>query len=600
MSDIRAQHFDEIAGGKLSLSGQKWRLRRVIPRLAEQLAGSLGLPTLLGELLISRGVDMDTAGNFLAPRIAHSLPDPLVLKDMDQAVARIMLAVKDGQKICVYGDYDVDGATSGALLLRYLRHVGARVMSYVPDRMAEGYGPNVPAFHSIQQADADLVITVDCGTLSFDALNAAQQIGLDVVVIDHHKAEPELPPCAALVNPNRLDDTSEGLEHLAAVGVVFLLVIALNRALREAGGLEVDLSPNLPMQWLDLVALGTVCDVVSLTGLNRAFVAQGLKVVGERHNPGIRALMDVARVDEAPGAYHLGFLMGPRVNAGGRVGNSALGTQLLLTDDATEAGRIAAQLDGFNSERQAIEADVLAEAIAAADYSAASDPRAEIISCVAGEGWHAGVIGIIASRLKERYGLPSLVISIEEGEAKGSARSISGVDIGAAVIEARAQGLLIKGGGHAMAAGFSLLPEQIEPFKDFLANHLRRTVLAAQASRALTLDATMTVAGATPHIVEKMDALAPFGMGNAAPKIMLADAVLIEAKPVGKDHIRLLVKDSAGTSMKVMAFRQLETPLGQALLSGIGQRFHMAGKLKVDRWTGRPRVEMTLEDAMTI
>ena len=598
--DGQAQAFEDIEAGKLSLGGQRWRLRRVLPRLAEGLAGAYGLPKLAGELLVARGLDMQSAEPFLSPKLATSMPDPMVLKDMDKAVARITSAILTQQKICIFGDYDVDGATSGALLLRFLRHVGAKAMSYVPDRMSEGYGPNVPAFRQIRDAGAQLVITVDCGTLSFEPLAAAKDMGLDVVVIDHHKAEAELPDCAALVNPNRLDDTSDGLESLAAVGVVFMLVVALNRALRDEPMVTADLSPGLPLQWLDLVALGTVCDVVSLTGLNRAFVAQGLKVVSDRRNAGIRALMDVARVDEAPGAYHLGFLLGPRVNAGGRVGESSLGTQLLATDDTSEAQSIAEALDGFNKDRQAIEGFVLAEATAAADYAASTDPRAETITCVAGRDWHAGVIGIVASRLKERFGVPALVLSIEPDGVKGSARSISGVDIGAAVIEARARGILQKGGGHAMAAGFSLAEDQIDAFKDFLAEHLAAPVAAAQASRALTLDSQITVSGATPQLVQAADKLGPFGMGNPAPKIMLKRAILIEAKPVGKDHLRLIVKDDSGASLKVMAFRQLETPLGQALQSGIGQRFHFAGKLKVDMWTGRPRVEMTLDDAMSV
>ena len=455
-----------VLGVERSAGGRRWRSREGDARLGLTLAQRHGLPEVVGRIMAARGIGLEDAAVWLDPTLKALLPDPSQLKDMDRAADRIADAVRSGETIAIFGDYDVDGATSTALLLRFLRSVEGLVATYIPDRMTEGYGPNAPALLSLRQRGAAVAVTVDCGITAFEPLETAAEAGLDVVVVDHHVAEPRLPRAHSVVNPNRLDDDS-GHGQMAAVGVTFLLAVAVNRALRDAGWYAGRPEPDL-RQWLDLVALGTVCDVVPLTGVNRAFVAQGLKVMAQRGNPGIAALADIARMGEAPEAWHAGFLLGPRVNAGGRVGEAGLGAALLSASDYATALPIAQRLDAWNSERKEIEAACLEEAIALVEASDLHDG----LVYAASEGWHPGVIGIVAGRLKERYNRPACVVALADGSGRGSGRSVSGVDLGSAVIAARQQGLLVNGGGHAMAAGFTVSADRQADFRAFLAERI--------------------------------------------------------------------------------------------------------------------------------
>ncbi len=594
-----AQRAETVLGVASSALGQRWVQRPFLDRHAQAIADRLGVSLTVGQLIAGRGVSPDEAETFFRPSLKALLPDPASILDMTAGARRIIRAVDAGEKIAVFGDYDVDGATSSALLIRYFRALGVEIIPYIPDRMAEGYGPNAPALLGLRQQGVDLVITVDCGTLSFEPLQAAKDAGLDVIVVDHHKAEPALPTAVAVINPNRLDDDS-GQGQLAAVGVAFMLCVELNRLLREAGWFTGDRpEPDLRLL-LDIVALGTVCDVVPLTGVNRALVTQGLKVMAGRRNAGLTALADVGRVSEAPGTYHAGFVLGPRVNAGGRVGESSLGTKLLSTDNALEARQIAEKLDKYNDERRVIEATVLEEAFAQVEQEVGVDGSPDTMVIAAGEGWHAGVIGIVASRLKDKYRLPALVIAMENGEGKGSARSISGVDLGAAVIEAQHKGLLIKGGGHAMAAGLTVAADKLDDLSTFLRDQMRTAVAAAHESRALKLDAVIALSGASAALVDDIEQVGPFGSGNPGPHFAIPEVDLLKADRVGENHLRCIFKSKDGNSIKAMAFRQADEPLGHLLQTGIGRRFHIAGKLKKDTWAGAGKVEMTLEDVALV
>ncbi|MFC3051290.1 single-stranded-DNA-specific exonuclease RecJ [Kordiimonas pumila] len=590
---------DPLLGVRCSALGQAWEMRPAPVRVAEAIAERLGVSYAVGQLMAGRGVSIDDAETFYNPSLKDSMPDPRTLKDMDKATARIIRALQSGEEIAIYGDYDVDGATSSAVLYRYLTAVGAKVRIYIPDRMIEGYGPNAPAMEGLRKAGVDLVITVDCGILSFAPLEAAKAVGLDVIVVDHHKAEAELPVAAAVVNPNRLDDDS-GVGYLAAVGVAFLLAVDINRTLREAGWFGQDRKEPALLNLLDVVALGTVADVVPLVGLNRALVTQGLKVMALRRNVGLTSLSDVGRINEAPNTYHAGFILGPRVNAGGRVGESGLGAELLTTDDPIKARQIADRLDKYNEERRYIEAEVLEAATSQLDARYGPDGHPATITVACGEGWHAGVIGIVASRLKDKYGVPSLVLALENGEAKGSGRSVSGVDFGAAVIEAVQKGLLLKGGGHAMAAGLSVAEDKIDALTAFLEVFLEKQVARASENRSLKIDAVIALSGATPELIDEIEQVGPFGAGNPAPRFVIPEVDLLKADLVGENHLRCIFKSKDGKSIKAMAFRQANEPFGQLLRTATGRRFHIAGKLKKDTWGGTPKVEMMLDDAALI
>ncbi len=579
-----------------SLSGRAWHWRGGNMALGQSSDGA----GLIRQLLLSRGVAEHDVERQMQPTMRAFLPDPSIFADMDSAAERLAQAVLGGEAITIYGDYDVDGATSAALLIRLLRQLGVEAGHYIPDRLLEGYGPTGKSLVQLAESGSTLIVTVDCGAMAHEALAAAADVGVDVIVVDHHKCSSELPRAAALVNPNRLDSSEDAAAHghLAAVGVAFLVGIALVRILRREGFFASRTEPDL-MALLDLVALGTVADVAALHGLNRAFVAQGLKIMGRRQNVGIAALMDAGRVKRAPQASDLGFALGPRINAAGRIGDSSLGVRLLTTEDPGEAREIATTLDRLNEERRAIEAAVqeAAEAQLHAQHN-----RSVLV--LAGRGWHPGVIGIVAGRIKEKANKPVFVIAIEdevEGavlQGKGSGRSISGVDLGAAVIAAREHGLLVKGGGHAMAAGLTIDEARIDHFRDWLEQKLGRDVERAMASRALTLDLSLTPRGLQPQLVEQLEAAGPYGVGWPAPRVAVGPVTLIKADVVGQGHVRLIAAGQDGARFKAIAFRAEETDLGQALLHGSrGRRLWLAGRAKIDDWGQVPAAELMLEDA---
>ena len=580
-----------------SACGRLWRQRPFDDRLGLAIAQREGVPELVGQLLAARGQSLESAAAYLAPRLRDQMPDPSVFQDMDKAASRIADAIMGSEQIAIFGDYDVDGATSSALLMRFLAAVGAKVpILYVPDRLTEGYGPNAPAMQKLAAAGARLVITVDCGITAFDPLAAAKEAGLDVVVVDHHVAEPRLPVAHAIVNPNRLDE-APGYGQLAAVGVAFLVVVATNRALRARGYYgPARPEPDL-MQWLDIVALGTVADVVPLTGINRALVAQGLKVMSGRLNTGLAALSDVARINERPSAYHAGFLLGPRVNAGGRVGRSDLGARLLASDDVDFARQIAAELDALNTERRDIETRVLDAAIQSAEAHAADSPYL-IFAC--GRDWHPGVIGIVAGRLKERYQRPACVIAIENGVGKGSGRSVGSLHLGNAIIAAREAGIIEKGGGHAMAAGFEVAEARLSDLQAFLharfVSHMNGEALVP----VLALDAALQPRAATTDLITMLERMGPFGSGKAEPRFAFPNVRLAFADVVGGAHLRLQLEGADGARLKAIAFRCIDTDLGARLTSARGLRLHVAGHLRRDTWQGRDNVQLIVEDSALV
>lgn len=581
-----------------SYQGRRWMLRTCDDRRVATLQQVLGLPEVVCRVLVGRGVGVEEAEAFLTPTLREQLPDPSHLKDMDAAVARLVTAIEGGETVAVFGDYDVDGATSSALLLRFLRAVGAEPVLYIPDRLKEGYGPNADAMRELAAQGVRVVVTVDCGITAFAPLEAAAEAGLEVIVIDHHEAEVRLPKAAAVVNPKRLDDPSPH-KHMAAVGVTFLLIVALNRALREGDYYGPHCEPPRLMEWLDIVALGTVCDVVSLTGVNRALVTQGIKVMGQRGNAGITALMDVAGVKDRPDAYTLGYVLGPRVNAGGRVGQCDLGARLLSCDDPEEALGLAQRLHEHNQERQEVEAAVLYEAIEMAEADAAADGAAPLVM-VAGAAWHPGVIGIVAGRLKERYNLPTCVVALDGGMAKGSGRSVPGIDLGRAVIAAREAGLLSAGGGHAMAAGFSLPEEKLPAFKDFLTERIAEQVAVGGIVPTLELDGAVDLRGANADLLALLARCGPYGAGNEEPRFVIPGVRVSKADIVGQGHVRCFLTGNAGGRLKAIAFRCVDSDLGVALLQSQGQALHVAGTLRLDTWQGRNEAQLIIDDAAPV
>jgi single-stranded-DNA-specific exonuclease len=569
-----------------SITGQSWRWRH----------GNGDCDDLVTQLLLARGCPADAVEAYRDPTIRAFMPDPSVFQDMDRAAERLAAAVLGGEAVTVFGDYDVDGATSAALLIRVLRSLGLSPQAYIPDRLMEGYGPSGEALVRIAESGASLIVTVDCGAQAFEALAMAKTAGVDVIVVDHHQCAVALPEAFALVNPNRLDETAQAAVHghLAAVGVAFLLAAALVRTLRARGFFAARPEPKL-MDLLDIVALGTVADVASLRGLNRAFVAQGLKVMAVGRNTGLNALLAASRLKRAPICSDLGFALGPRINAGGRVGKSDLGVRLLTTEDAAEAQDIAEELDRLNEERRAIETGVQAEAEAA---SIGKGNRA--VAVVAGQGWHPGVIGIVAGRLKEKLGKPAIVIAIDDqGVGKGSGRSVPGVDLGAAVLAAKDMGLLVAGGGHAMAAGLTIAADKVEAFADFIDERLASDVASAGHDRALLIDAVVACGGVTPGLVEALEAGGPYGMGWPAPRIAAGPMRVIKADIVGSGgHVRAVMAGDDGRSLKTVAFRSADTALGQALLGAPrDRRLWVVGRVKIDDWGTRPAAEMHVDDA---
>ncbi len=582
-------------GIEKSLAGQAWHWRG-------GAGGSADAPDdLVSRILLSRGAEAARLADWARPSLRAFMPDPAIFHDMEKGAARLADAIDARENIVIFGDYDVDGATSAALLIRLIRALGHDARPYIPDRLLEGYGPSAAALLGMQADGATLVITVDCGAQAFEALGAAADAGLDVMVVDHHQCTTSLPRALAIINPNRLDgsDAERAEGHLAAVGVAFLLGVALVRNLRARGWFADGTGRTEPdlMALLDIVALGTVADVARLTGLNRAFVAQGLRVMARRGNLGLAALADAARLARAPEARDLGFALGPRINAGGRVGAADLGVRLLTSDDALEVQEIAAELSRLNDERRAIEAQVTDEALAAAESTANM-----AVSVVAASGWHPGVIGIVASRVKERLHRPAIVVALgDDGVGKGSGRSIAGVDLGAAVIAARDAGLLLAGGGHAMAAGVTIAPGGLTRFAEWMNERLAADVARASGERALKLDALLAPRGVNLDFFAAVEQGGPYGHGWSAPRVAVGPVRIIKADLVGNGHVRLVVAGDDGARVSAVAFRAAENPLGQALLAQRGDaRLYLAGQIRRNEWNGRQSAEIHVDDAALV
>lgn len=545
----------------------------------------------LARVLAGRNVDPDDAPAFLEPTLKALLPDPSSLTDMDNAAARLADAIMAGRRIALFGDYDVDGASTVALMTRWLRALGLEPLAHIPDRLIEGYGPNAEAIANLTAAGAEMLVTLDCGSTSLDILGDAAKRGLEIVVVDHHQCGVELPEVAALVNPNRQDDLS-GQGHLCAAGVAFLTVVATNRELRRRGFFSRIKEPDL-RHWLDLVALATVADVVPLIGLNRAYVTRGLEVARRRGNAGIAALAGIARLSGPMSPYHLGFILGPRINAGGRIGDAGLGARLLASDDPVEVERIAARLDELNRERQAIEAVMLAEA--EAEVAGRGDPGPVIVT--SSETWHPGIVGLIAARLKERFRRPAIAITFDRGRfGTASGRSVAGVDLGAAVRAAVAAGLLEKGGGHAMAAGLTIDSAKVAAFTAFLSERLGEGVERELASHELSVDALVTAAGATVPLVTQLEKAGPFGSGQPEPVVVLPSHRIVYADEIGGKHLRVTVSAGDGTTLKAMAFRAADDDVGRMILANRGRALHIAGTLGLDHWQGDASVQLRIKD----
>lgn len=569
-----------------SISGRRWiGPDDAVSRHAEALGQQTGKHAALCTVLARLGVAAEDVESYLAPELRTLLPDPRGLRDMERAAARINAAVKSRQRIAIFADYDVDGATSAAQLIWWLRSFGITATLYVPDRIDEGYGPNVPAMTELAAAH-DLIICVDCGTLSHEPIAAVT--GADVIVLDHHLGGETLPPAHAVVNPNRQDESGD-LAHLCAAAVVFLTLVEAGRQLREAGVQ----GPNL-MEYLDLVALGTVADVAPLVGVNRAFVRQGLRVMGRRARPGLVALSDTAKIDSAPTAYHLGYILGPRINAGGRVGQADLGAQLLASDDLRFCQGAAERLETLNTDRRTIEAHVRDEAMAQAETRGFEAP----LVWAAGDGWHAGVVGIVASRLKEACNRPSIVIGFEGDEGKGSGRSVDGIDLGAMIQKLAHEGLIEKGGGHKMAAGLSLSRAQLEPAMTRLSALMAKQGADTLGPADLRVDSVLHIGAATPELIAALEAAGPYGAGVSGPRFVIPLVSISFAKPVGTGHVKFTCADEMGQRLEGIAFGAMDGPLGPVLTQNQGDKLHLAGRLELNRWNGRETVQLRLEDAV--
>jgi single-stranded-DNA-specific exonuclease len=581
-------------GVERSIGGRRWRTRPAADVTVREIARRMDLAEPLARALASRGITADTAENYLRPTLKALFPDPSSLLGMDEAARVLIDAFEQDRKVIVFADYDVDGASSAAQLVRWWRAMGRELPIYVPDRLTEGYGPSPAAFRHLREAGYELVVTVDCGAAAYDALSAASEIGLEVVVIDHHMMRETPPTARALVNPNQVGcGSGEGV--LAAAGVTFVLLAALNREARHRGWFEGKSEPDL-RQWLDLAALGGICDVTQLVGFNRALAAQGLKVMSAWGNPGLKALLDVAGSKGPAGVFHAGFILGPRINAGGRIGRADLGARLLSTDDPNEALSLAQELDALNAERKNVEAQIQEAAIASIEAGANFDPAAPAI-VVAEEGWHPGVIGIVASRLRERYRRPVVVVGLDRASdiGKGSGRSQPGVNLGRAIQAAFDEGLLLAGGGHAMAAGLTLRPSAIPEFRAFLCERLAGEMVEAEAEDALEIDALVTPGAAARPLYDAFRAMEPFGPGNPEPLFAVADVRVERVTPMRGGHLRCTLVGGGGASIRAIAWRSADTPVGQRLMAG-GGSVHAVGKLKADDWNGRQTVELEIED----
>ena len=577
-----------------SLGGRYWSLRDIDAQVVQSLTPHLGGDDLLARLLAPRGITADKIETFLNPTLRALFPDPASFQDMMKAAELTLDAIVDGRNVTVFADYDVDGGTSSAILTRYFRAWGREIGLYVPDRLTEGYGPSPEAFRHLKDQGADLVITVDCGAAAIDALAEAVKIDLPVIVIDHHLMGAEPPECAALVNPNRADDKS-GQGHLAAAGVVYVFAAALNKVARERGIAPPTGLPDI-LHWLDLCALGTLCDMSPLHGANRAFVKQGLKILERGQNLGLRALADVAGIGKIESVYHATFVLGPRLNAGGRVGDPWLAAKLLATEDRSEAIALAERLHAHNDDRKAVESAILEQATVEAQKQLEADPEAGIL-IAGGEGWHPGVIGIVAGRLKDRFHLPSIVIGWGQGlgpVAKGSARSVHGVNIGDAISAAAKAGVILSGGGHAMAGGLSLEPDQIAGLKDWMRAHMAEFKQERVAAKELVLDALLAPSQVTTETYDQIQTLGPFGQGAPEPVFALRNVEITHTRPIGENHLKLTVED-AGSRLDALVWRCMGTPLGDALLQR--GRVHLAGRLKDNEWNGRRTAQFEVIDA---
>ncbi|WP_136657198.1 single-stranded-DNA-specific exonuclease RecJ [Nitratireductor sp. XY-223] len=579
-----------------SLSGQRW-VQRLDPagiNRALAIAQTHGMPDLVSRVLAGRGVSNEEAATFLTPALRDLMPDPSRLQDMEAAAARLADAVSFGERVAIFGDYDVDGAAASSLTKRFLDHFGTDSEIYIPDRVFEGYGPNPAAMDELIERGAGLILTVDCGSTSHAALERAHERGIDVVVIDHHQIGPDRPPCAALVNPNRDDDLS-GQGHLCAAGLVFLFLVATLRELRKRGDGRASSLDLLTM--LDLVALATVCDVVPLRGLNRAYVVKGLLSARHMGNPGLAALMRVAGVDGPVTPYHLGFLIGPRINAGGRIGDAALGSRLLTLSDPAEAQQVAETLNRLNQERQAMEQSMLEEAKAEALAEIGTSDGPSVI-VTESEGWHPGIVGIVAARLKEEFRRPAFAIAFDpSGNGTGSGRSIAGFDLGRMVRDAVEKGLATKGGGHEMAAGLSVERERLGALRSYFEECAAATVGALRAGQTVKIDGALAASGATMELLDQLDHAGPYGAGHPQPVFALPEHQLTDARIVGADHVKLRLADTTGKALDAIAFRTADSDLGRALMEGRGRRFHFAGTLSVNHWQGSRRVQLRVIDA---
>ena len=579
-----------------SACGQRWisRLDQAAQNRALAISQVHGLPDLVARVLAGRGVELDNAPKFLDPTIRSLMPEPFTLTDCEKAAERICAAIERRERVAIFGDYDVDGAASSALVYRFLTHFGVQAEIYIPDRIFEGYGPNAPAIRQLIANGANLIVTVDCGSTSHDALAAARDERCDVIVIDHHQVGYELPPCHALVNPNREDDLS-GQGHLCAAGVVFMVLVATARMLRERGNPQARTLDLL--QWLDLVALATVCDVVPLKGLNRAFVVKGLIAARHMNNAGLAALFRKAGLGGPVTPYHLGFLVGPRINAGGRISDAALGSRLLTMDDAAAAEEIAARLDELNRERQAMEQAMLAEAEAEvmAEYGDGSSAN---VLVTARENWHPGIVGLLAARLKEKFKRPAFAIAFDpSGKGTGSGRSINGFDMGRMVRAAVDHGLLVKGGGHAMAAGLTVDRNKLGALRAFFEEAAGEIVPKLVASHVLKIDGALSASGATLDLLDQLEQAGPYGSGHAQPVFAIPSHRLKDVRQIGTSHVKAVLQAADGTCLDAIAFRAADTPLGQLLLNSRGNQLHVAGCLSGDQWQGNRRIQLRILDA---
>lgn len=596
ITDTRPRAFLNV---ERSASARRWKARLDDPRIAEAISQRHELPEILGRVLAARGVGLEEAEAFLNPTIRTLMPQPSAVRDMEKGAARLVEAITNGERIGVIADYDVDGVSSAAILTLFLKAVGSSCTVHIPDRLTEGYGPSERAVEQLKANGAQVLVTLDCGVMAHDPLARAAELGLTTVIVDHHQAGEMLPEAYAVINPNRQDDTS-GLGYLCAAGVTMMFIATVNKMLRQKGWYGVDRpEPNM-LQWLELVSLATVCDVVPLKGLNRAYVTQGLKIMARRENIGVACLADVARLKRKPDTYALGYLLGPRINAAGRIGNAAMALTLLTTQDKGEAAGIAQELERLNRERQEIELAVVDQAMVQADNMLGQERRASVL-VVSARGWHPGVVGLAAARLKERFNLPSFVLAEDKAGvlAAGSGRSITGVDLGSAVREAFESGLIEKGGGHAMAAGLTVLKERLGDLRAFLEERLSPQVAAAQ-DRALSIDAALTAGGATLELIELLEQAGPYGTAHPSPVFAFPAHRVLYADRAGGDHIRCTLASSDGKKLKAVAFRAMGTELGELLLSEKQLPLHIAGRLTIDDWSGARVPCLHIEDAARV